>query len=237
MSISFLKTADGSDSLHRDDMGEGYHSTQGAVSEAMHVYIRPNLLERIAFDHASSLHVFEMGFGTGLNALLTLLTADKEGVDVSYSSVEMYPLSTDIYAALNYAERCCAIGGFQEYAAKASDWFFALHEAQWGEWCRITPHFSIKKIQGDISTLDFSSSSFDCVYYDAFAPQFQPNLWTAELFERLFEAMRNNSILTTYCCKGDVKRALKMAGFQIEKIPGFANKREMLRAKKVWFKL
>ena len=85
----------------------------------------------------------------------------------------------------------------------------------------------------DICTLDFPENSFDCVYYDAFAPQFQPDLWTVDLFQRLFYAMRDDAILTTYCCKGDVKRALKTAGFHIEKIPGFANKREMLRAKKI----
>lgn len=232
MSLSLLKTADGSDSLHHDDMGEGYHSTQGAVSEALHVYIRPNLMERISNNKVKTINLFEMGFGTGLNALLTLLTAEKEGIDVCFTSVEMYPLSEDIYSALNYAECCCAIGGFQEYAAKSSEWFCALHEAKWSELCRISSHFSIKKIQGDISTFDFPLNSFDCVYYDAFAPQFQPDLWSADLFLRLFSAMRNDSILTTYCCKGDVKRALKTAGFKIEKLPGFANKREMLRAVK-----
>lgn len=234
MSLSLLKTADGSHSLHRDDMGEGYHSTQGAVSEALHVYIRPNLLEKISSCVPSQpINLFEMGFGTGLNALLTLLESEREGIDIRYTTVEMYPLSSEFYTALNYAETCCSLAGFQEYLSLASRWFLSMHEAAWGEWCCITPHFAIKKLQMDICTLDFPENSFDCVYYDAFAPQFQPDLWTVDLFQRLFYAMRDDAILTTYCCKGDVKRALKTAGFHIEKIPGFANKREMLRAKKI----
>lgn len=215
-------TADGSHTLELEGVGEHYHSTEGAVEEARHVYLRPCLHEAFGrFPSAQPLSLFEMGFGTGLNALLTLLAAEQYRRPVCYTAVELYPLPGEVYEKLNYPH-CLDV---------SRERFLQLHNVPWGETVPITPWFSLCKLQVDMADFVFPSDAhFHAVYYDAFAPQFQPQLWTADLFVRLSRALAGGAILTTYCCKGDVKRALRAAGFQVEKLPGYGRKREMLRA-------
>lgn len=220
--MKLILTADGSHTLELTDVGEHYHSTEGAIEEARHVYIRPCLQEALShFSENTPLSVFEVGFGTGLNAMLTLLAAEQLQRQVAYTVVELHPLAAEVYDALNYPE-CLAV---------PRETFTQLHSAPWGERVSISPRFSIRKIQADVTRFDFPESpTFHAVYYDAFAPQYQPQLWTAELFESLSRSLYEGALLTTYCCKGDVKRALRAAGFQIQKLPGYGRKREMLRA-------
>ena len=214
-------TADGSHTIELPDIGEHYHSTEGAIAEARYVYIKPCLKEALEQFVDEPLRVFEMGFGTGLNALLTMAEAEQSGRRIEYTTVEAFPLQDTLYGKLNYAEQL-SISERQ---------FLALHEAPWNRLVEITPFFSIMKIQTDIRDMFFPAEpTFHAVYYDAFAPQYQPELWDETVFKALKVSLVDGAILTTYCCKGDVKRALKTAGFNIEKIPGYGKKREMLRA-------
>ena len=223
--ISLITTADGSHSLHLDEIGEGYHSVQGAVAEAQHVYINPNLA--IQSQTTKELNVLEMGFGTGLNALLTLLYAEEHNFIIHYHTIEAYPLNENIYTQLNYPTTCTK-------NPNATEWFLKIHQSPWNTPIEITPHFVLNKQLGDAQeTIKNLTFPFHCCYYDAFAPQYQPELWSEAIFSQLYAIAQPGAIVSTYCCKGDVKRALKFAGFKIEKLPGFANKREMLRATKI----
>ncbi|MBO7541991.1 MAG: tRNA (5-methylaminomethyl-2-thiouridine)(34)-methyltransferase MnmD [Bacteroidales bacterium] len=223
-------TSDGSHSLRFPAVGEGYHSTGGAMSEAVHVYIAP------CFEHQAkanpSVKVLEVGFGTGLNAFLTLCKSAEYGVAVNYTTIEAYPLAEELYNRLNYPEVYKNLYG-NDLGLGLESLFLKLHTAEWGKAVEIKPNFRLTKIPGMVQEVALPANTFHCVYYDAFAPQYQPELWTAELFARIDTAMRDGALLTTYCCKGDVKRALKANGLKITKLPGFANKREMLKAEKV----
>ena len=222
-------TADGSHSLRFPAVGEGYHSVHGAMSEAVHVYIAP------CFEHQAkanpSVEVLEVGFGTGLNAFLTLCRSMEYGVAVNYTAVEAYPLAEEVYNRLNYPEVYKNLYG-NDLGLDLESLFLKLHTAEWGRAVEVTPNFYLTKIRGMVQKVALPANTFHCVYYDAFAPQYQPELWTAEVFARIAAAMRKGALLTTYCCKGDVKRALKANGLEITKLPGFANKREMLKAVK-----
>ena len=222
-------TADGSHSLRFPAVGEGYHSTGGALSEAVHVYLNPCFVPEA--EKETEVNVLEVGFGTGLNAFLTLCKSVECGVAVNYTAIEAYPLAEEVYNCLNYPEIYKKLYS-NDCVLDLEAIFLKLHTAEWGRAVEITPNFRLAKIRGMVQEEALPANTFHCVYYDAFAPQYQPELWTAELFARIAAAMREGALLTTYCCKGDVKRALKANGLEITKLPGFANKREMLRAVK-----
>lgn len=219
--IRLADTADGSHTIELLDSGEHYHSTEGAIAEARHVYIMPCLKKALEHFIDEPFMVFEMGFGTGLNALLTMIEAEQSSRRVVYTTVEAFPLQETLYGKLNYASQL-SIPERQ---------FRSLHEAPWNRVVEVTPFFSIMKIQANILEFSFPAEpTYHAVYYDAFAPQYQPELWNESVFKALKASLLDGAILTTYCCKGDVKRALKASGFKIEKIPGYGKKREMLRA-------
>ncbi len=220
-------TADGSHSLRFPAVGEGYHSVHGAMSEAVHVYIVPCFMPQAKAN--PSVEVLEVGFGTGLNAFLTLCRSVAMGVPVGYTTVEAFPLAENVWSRLNYPEIYKKLYG-NDLGLDLEALFHSLHTAEWGREVEITQGFRITKIRGMVQEVALPAKTFHCVYYDAFAPQYQPELWSAELFARIAAAMRQGALLTTYCCKGDVKRALKANGLEINKLPGFANKREMLKA-------
>ena len=211
-------TADGSHTLFIPGMDEHYHSVNGAVQESRHVFIEAGLhhLER------EEINLLEIGFGTGLNAFLTLLDAATHERKIHYYSIELYPLDMEMIQALNYGEVISAGSG---------DAFRALHEAQWNTSVEITSSFELHKIQGDSNTCELPER-IDLVYFDAFAPDKQPEMWCLEIFKRLYENMTAGSVLTTYCAKGAVRRMMKEAGYSVERIPGPPGKREMLRAMK-----
>lgn len=210
------ETADGSHTLFIPEMDEHYHSVNGAVQESRHVFIDAGLHQQEKKD----ITVFEIGFGTGLNAFLTLLDAEEKGRKVDYYSVELYPLEPDLVATLNYGEVICP---------EKKELFSALHAAPWNEAADITSHFTLHKIQGDNNSCPLPED-IDLVYFDAFAPDKQPEMWNQEIFDKLYAHMAEGGILTTYCAKGVVRRMMQKAGYSVERIPGPPGKREMLRA-------
>jgi len=211
--IKHIISKDGSSTLFAPDFDEHYHSIHGAIQESMHVFLGAGL-DQIGKKEIS---ILEMGFGTGLNALLTAFHAT--GKEISYTSLEAYPVASHLIEELNYAEQ---IGG------NASELFSIIHQLPWEAFGTVHPAFSLKKVQVFLEHFE-TEARFDLVYYDAFAPSSQANLWTEEIFRKLHGLMNPGAALVTYCAKGDVRRAMIAAGFQIEKIPGPPGKREMLR--------
>jgi tRNA U34 5-methylaminomethyl-2-thiouridine-forming methyltransferase MnmC len=216
-------TTDGSHTVAIPSLDITYHSRHGAINESLHVFIEAGLNYWLQQHNTKSVRIFEMGFGTGLNALLTYMEAAKNNLDIHYSSIEQFPLEKEIVASLNYCDTL--------QRTDLTEPFISLHTAAWNEDVQISPFFTLHKIQASLIESQFSQK-FDVIYYDAFAPNAQPELWTAEVFKKLFDAMNENGALVTYCSKGDVRRALIAAGFNVSKIPGPPYKREMLRAVK-----
>ncbi|MCD7977900.1 MAG: tRNA (5-methylaminomethyl-2-thiouridine)(34)-methyltransferase MnmD [Tannerellaceae bacterium] len=210
-------TADGSHTLFVPAMDEHYHSVNGAVQESKHVFIEAGLkqLDR------DPIRIFEVGFGTGLNVFLTLLETEHRTVE--YFTIEQYPLEEQLIHALNYGER--VLSG-------KTDLFLSLHQAEWNRSVPINDSFTLHKMHGDSNTASLPGQ-IDLVYFDAFAPDKQPDMWNQEIFNKLYKQMTSGGILTTYCAKGVVRRMLQTAGFTVERIPGPPGKREMLRAIKV----
>lgn len=217
--ITLEPTADGSNTLFVPELDEHYHSVKGALTESQHIFIQMGLNH----SQAESPHVLEIGFGTGLNAFLTLLEAEKQSRKVCFTSIERYPLKEDIVRKLGYPEII---------APEKSEKFYALHTVPWNQFVEISPCFTLHKIEGDFTHFDFQSH-YDVVYFDAFAPEKQPEMWSQPLFNRLYQQMNPGGILTTYCAKGVVRRMLQAAGFTVERLPGPpGGKREILRASK-----
>ncbi len=203
-------TLDKSHTLFNEQIGEHYHSTFGAIQESEHI-----------FNNKSDINILEIGFGTGLNALLTLKFARGHNLKTNYHGIEAFPISIEQAMMLNYPE----LIGIEQ------DVFIKMHES--GEENKaISRSFVLKKSLIKLEDTKLPENFFDLVYFDAFSPDSQPELWTEEIFQKIYDSMRTDSILTTYSCKGIVKRALKSAGFQIEKLPGPPGKREFLRALK-----
>lgn len=209
-----ITTKDGSHSLMVPELNEQYHSIHGAQQEAEHVFLKMGL-DYFKKDHLS---VFEVGFGTGLNTLLSCLWGRKNKVSIAYTSVEKYPVSTEEVNQLNYGE-----------LVNQSKLFNQLHESDWEIKVNIAKDFSLSKLKLDL-TKDELPVGFDVVFFDAFAPNKQPKLWTIEIFEKMYTVLNKGGVLVTYCCQGEAKRTMIKAGFKVEKVPGPPGKREMLRA-------
>jgi len=219
MTRKLIVTDDGSHTLKVEGLQEHYHSTFGAINESAHVFIKAGL-RRVLEENPGELAIFEVGFGTGLNALLTLLEKKIKGVDVHYTTIEAHPLEEAIWTRLNYAE---IIGGEEAKTA-----FAKLHSCKWDEAKEIVPGFYFEKHNCKLETFT-AGRSFDLVYFDAFGPDVQPELWSEAIFRNIAGMTSTGGILVTYSCKGSVKRALKAAGFGTEKLPGPKGKREILR--------
>ena len=211
-----VKTKDGSHTLFSETAGEHYHSTYGAVQESEHIFIRAGLEGYSG--QKNELRVLEIGFGTGLNALLTLRWAEKSRRKVSYTGVEAFPIAEDMVVKLNYA----GLLGLSE------DVFLKLHRGT--KPLVVNPFFTLRVLHKKFQDFSAEDQSFDVVFFDAFSPESQPEMWIVEGFTKLFNTLSDGGVLVTYSCKGTVKRALKAAGFQIEKLPGPPGKREFLRA-------
>ena len=204
MKRELQRTADGSHTLFIPEMDEHYHSVNGALQESRHVFIEAGLHRQTKKD----ITVFEVGFGTGLNAFLTLLDAEESDRAVNYYSIELYPLEPALVQALNYGEMVCP---------EKESLFRALHAAAWNEAAAITERFTLYKIQGDSNTCDLPDG-IDLVYFDAFAPDKQPEMWNQEIFDRLYAHMAEGGILTTYCAKGVVRRMMQKAGYSVREL-------------------
>lgn len=216
MAIKIITTEDGSHSLFDEQLNETYHSTRGAIGESTHVFIEHGIR---FFEDPKELHILEVGFGTGLNAWLTALFAEKVKMSIDYVTLEPFPITEDIISQLNYSIE--DEGGL----------FQQLHAIEWGHTVAVTAHFSIRKLREKLEGFE-SSKQFDLIYYDAFAPSKQPELWTEEPLRKCFNLLRNGGALTTYCAQGQFKRNLKAIGFEVETLPGAMGKKEMVRGVK-----
>jgi len=221
---NILTTADGSKTIQIEEWNEQYHSMYGAIQEAEHVFIKHGLLflaGDVTLSFSKSLSVLEIGFGTGLNAFLTLLKAEDLKLNIHYTGVEAYPVSHEEVRQLNYVEQLSA-EAFQSA-------FNTLHDCSWEKEHAITPNFHLTKLRKDFRAIS-AVETFDLIYFDAFSPRVQPELWTETQFKIMFNALRTNRVLVTYSAKGDVRRAMQASGFSVEKLPGPPGKREMIRA-------
>jgi len=214
-------TEDGSHTLFIPSLDETYHSSHGAIQESMHVFIAAGL----KYIKNKEIKILEVGFGTGLNAFLTLLEANKSETSINYISLEAFPLEMSLVKQLNYTSELKLEGNVVAL-------YNRLHEVEWESLQHITNEFKLKKLKIKLDCFK-ASEKFDIIYFDAFAPQFQPEMWTVNVFEKMYNCLNNNGVLVTYCAKGIVKRALKEVGFKIESIPGPPGKREMTRAHKI----
>jgi len=220
--ISTLKivlTRDNSHTLIHADFNEHYHSTFGAIQESEHVFIDAGL--NFARNKNNYLEVLEIGFGTGLNALLTYLWSTNNCIKINYTGIEAYPITSSIAASLNFAERL---------NMDKKDFVKMHHEKI--KLISLSEKFKLIKIIDKVENIELNDSQFDVVFFDAFSPDKQPELWTENIFRKIANSMKIGGVLTTYSTKGIVKRALKSVGLTIEKLPGPHGKREILRALK-----
>ncbi|NDV80661.1 tRNA (5-methylaminomethyl-2-thiouridine)(34)-methyltransferase MnmD [Bacteroides sp. 51] len=210
-------TDDGSATLYVPEMNEHYHSVKGARTESQHIFIDMGLKHV----QTAQPHVLEIGFGTGLNAYLTLLAANETGKKVHYTGLELYPLEWDMIAELNYSD---------------DPLFKQIHTAAWEEEVEISPNFTLQKKKTDFTTIHKENHPhrYDVVYFDAFAPEKQPEMWEQQLFNHIYSITNSGGVLTTYCAKGSIRRMLQAAGFVVERLPGPpGGKREILRGSNV----
>lgn len=222
MDRQIITTADGSDSISIPAMQVTYHSVHGAVQESNHVFIKEGL-QYFLSQHPGTdpLRIFEMGFGTGLNALLTYAETLHSNLSVQYVSIEAFPLEQSLFRQLNY----CA----QIQRTDLTPKFAAMQDAPWDHPTDISSQFRLYKRQDSLTTYQ-PREPVHLIFFDAFAPTAQPELWTTEIFSMLHDMLYPGGILTTYCSKSSVRRAMMEAGFSVHKIPGPPRKREMVRA-------
>jgi len=235
MDQSLRLCEDGSHTLFSENAGECYHSIHGAYNESVHIFIEAgfrSVLKNVETKPADIVlmpdlkvvRILEVGFGTGLNALLTAIEAEKEQVLVSYLGLEPFPVEPEIVQQLNYCDFL---------SDNSSLIFKAMHEREWEKSHEVLSGFNFEKRKIGFMEVQLPDHSFDLIYFDAFSPEAQPDLWEPEVFVKCFRILAQHGILVTYCAKGSVKRALKAAGFVVENLPGPAGKREITRSHKL----
>ncbi|MDY8134131.1 tRNA (5-methylaminomethyl-2-thiouridine)(34)-methyltransferase MnmD [Aquimarina sp. 2201CG5-10] len=217
-------TADGSTTIHLPDLNEQYHSKHGAINEALHVFIKNGLHHILTSRDFSSLDILEIGFGTGLNAFITLLETQKNEQKLNYIGVEAFPVTLDEIKQMKYPDALSAI--------EKEHLFNMMHQTDWEKSTEITQKFRLTKRKQFFADID-DKDNFDLIYFDAFGARVQPDLWTVQIFEKMYDALRSNGVLVTYSAKGSVRRAMQEVGFTVERLPGPPGKREMLRAIKL----
>ena len=225
MDRKIITTADGSKTIQLIDLDEQYHSIHGALQESKHVYINQGLLHfyHLHNKKLKNISILEMGFGTGLNTIGTLVEAKNENLQINYVGVEAYPISKKEILELNYGE--------QFSFENSSQLFNSIHSCSWEKTHAITPDFTLEKQQKLFSEIT-GQNAYHIIYFDAFGPRVQPELWTEDIFKKMYHALKEDGILVTYSAKGSVRRAMQNVGFNVERIPGPPGKREMLRATK-----
>jgi tRNA U34 5-methylaminomethyl-2-thiouridine-forming methyltransferase MnmC len=217
MSNKLVITNDGSHSIFNPEVNETYHSKHGAIVEAEYVFIKNGLLA----ENKKQFNILEVGFGTGLNALLTAQKAQQKKIAINYHGIELYPVPKESYIQLN----------FTELIGEEKSKLLNLHECNWEEEHVINKFFKLTK--NEIALENYTSKTkFDIIYFDAFSPEKQPELWTAEVFQNMYDLLKEDGFLVTYCAKGVVKRTMKTVGFEIIVLDGPPGKRQMTRANK-----
>ncbi|WP_410880788.1 tRNA (5-methylaminomethyl-2-thiouridine)(34)-methyltransferase MnmD [Myroides sp. DW712] len=222
MKRKIIVTSDGSHSLEVEEWGETYHSIHGAIQESNHVYIEQGLMKCIGREE---IKILEFGFGTGLNAFLTLATLVPKQKKVIYHTIEAFPLTAAEYTVLTFPTL------LPEFA-EGEDLFRALHQAPWNVEVPVHSHMRLCKLHTTFETVQPVRQDFDLVYFDVFGYQFQPHLWSEAIFKTAYDSLKVGGILVTYACRNPIKRNMKAAGFEIEIVPGPPGKREMLLAYK-----
>ena len=215
-------TQDGSHSITASRFGVSYHSKYGAITESRHVFIQAGLYP-VLLNTPTEISILEMGFGTGLNALLTYHETANRQVEVYYEAIEGFPISILAAQNLNYPLL------IDKRDTELNAVFAQMHQIPWEQETTLAPHFHLQKRLGNLEELQFEPR-FDLVYFDAFAPSAQPELWTAPILQKMYDALKPGGVLVTYCAKGEFKRTLKSVGFVVERMPGPPGKREMTKA-------
>ena len=211
-------TGDGSTSLYHPDLDETYHSRHGAVRESMHVFIDKGL-HKVMEDSPSQISILEIGMGTGLNVWLTLMESEQAGIPITLTTLEPFPLDKEVLQGLNYVE---------DHSKSDTDAFFEVHEAQWEQPVELSKYFTLIKTRKTLQEFE-SELSYDLVYYDAFAPAKQLEMWDLSLIQKVSTWCNPRAVFVTYCAMGQLKRDLATAGFEVETLPGPPGKREMVR--------
>lgn len=214
MTLEIKTTDDGTTTLYNSELNENYHSTFGALQESLHVYINAGFYKLTE----KQCRILEIGFGTGLNALLTAEAAMETQKKICYHSIEKFPLPKPLSSQLDFGEK------YRETLQK-------IHQTAWNKTAIFHPYFTLKKIHADVIFYNFSKK-YDLIYYDAFAPDKQPQLWTNEVLQKITDTLTPNGIFVTYSTKGTVKQALRALGLEIKRLPGAPGKRDMLFARK-----
>ena len=226
MKRKIITTSDGSKTIQIEDWNEQYHSIHGAINEANHVFIKHGLLfycSQIIDDQSTRINILEIGFGTGLNAFLSLIESEKQKWPINYVGVEAYPVASHEIDQLNYVELI---------SESHRSLFNKMHETSWEESHQIFNSFRLEKQQKFFKDIT-DENRYDIVYFDAFGARVQPELWTEDIFKLMYQALKPKGVLVTYAAKGSVRRAMHAVGFEVERLPGPPGKREMLRARKV----
>ena len=214
-----IQTQDGSTTIHLQEWNESYHSKHGAIQEAYHVFIKNGF----SLFEGKSISILEIGFGTGLNAFITYLEAQKNtNQKINYVGVEAYPVVWEEALQMNYAK---------EIDKKEQQVFELIHQSDWEETNLISTDFTLTKRKQFFQDIN-DSNAFDLIYFDAFGFRVQPELWSEAIFKSMHDALKPHGVLVTYACRTSIKKAMLSAGFSVEKLPGAPGKREMLRATK-----
>lgn len=217
MKRKIIITSDGSSTIYLPEWNEQYHSTHGAIQEAYHVFIKNGL----SLFKNQNISILEIGFGTGLNCLITYFESQKLNLNIDYIGVEAYPVLQNEFEKLNYVE--------QLNFKNVKETFNTLHNIDWEKKKEISSHFSLTKRKQFFQDID-DNNKYSLIYFDAFGARVQPELWTVEMFRKMYNSLLNNGCLVTYSAKGSVRRAMSEVGFEVEKLKGPPGKREMLRA-------
>ena len=216
-----ILTGDRSVTLYSDKFGDHYHSTHGALQESQHIFIDQGLEFKLKQTNREKISILEIGMGTGLNVLLTSLHSQADRL--KYTAIEPYPLERDIWSQLNYPELI--------NRPQVADLFQKIHQSEWSEFFHLSSGMRFRKLKVPLQEF-FESQNFDIIYFDAFSPVVQSEMWSEEIFTSIFQMCRDSAVLITYSSKGMVRRALTQAGFSVSKIPGPPGKREIVRATK-----
>jgi len=216
--IKIIITDDGSHSLFNEALDETYHSRHGAVQESLHVFIEHGFGYLARKQNPDSISILEVGFGTGLNALLTAAEAIKNNINVSFATLETFPLGKEIWESLNYSD--------------PHNLFNTLHQTEWEKWMEINSRFRLLKLEKSLLDVDLEPQQFDLIYFDAFAPGKQPEMWELSVLQKVVTTLKPGGVFVTYCARGQLKRDLKSLGLTVESLPGPPGKREMVRALK-----
>lgn len=220
----YIKTADGSSSIYVPDLDETYHSRHGAINEAVHVFIKSGFLYFLEQNpEASDCSILEIGFGTGLNAFLTAIESEKLQFKTTYIGVEAYPILNEDLSHINFQTLV--------NSGKHKELFYTLHKSKWEQLESISGYFQLKKLQKQFSAIS-DKLKYNLIYFDAFGPRVQPNLWEEPIFNSMYNALKPGGVLVTYCAQGQARRTMQSVGFLVERIAGPPGKREMLRATK-----